>query len=63
MGLDSFMETVPIAAKRLGVTRQWLARLVKNGRIKGAKKGFGGYLVPADLKLDAVKAKRKEGAK
>ncbi|MGH8469366.1 MAG: helix-turn-helix domain-containing protein [Gammaproteobacteria bacterium] len=44
--------TVPEAAQRLGVTRQWVLALCAQGRVRGAKKIGRQWLIPAGAKVD-----------
>lgn len=44
--------TVVEAAKRLGVSRQWILRLCKDGRITGARKRGRDWLIPEGAKIE-----------
>jgi excisionase family DNA binding protein len=45
--MDDELITVPEAARRLGVTRQWILRLCAEGRIPAAKRIGRGWFLPA----------------
>lgn len=44
--------TVVEAAKRLGVSRQWILRLCKDGRVTGARKRGRDWLIPEGAKIE-----------
>lgn len=44
--------TVPEAASRLGVSRQWVLKLCNDGRIPGARKRGRDWLIPEGAKIE-----------
>ena len=52
------MITVSQAAQTKGVSRQYLARMCKRGRIKGAKLKYGLWLLPEKWEIVARKRGR-----
>lgn len=50
--------TVPEAARRLGVTRQWVFRLCQDGRITGARKIGRQWVIPAGAKIETLPGPR-----
>jgi excisionase family DNA binding protein len=43
---------LPEAARRLGVSRQWILKLCHDHRIRGARKVGRGWVIPEGAKID-----------
>lgn len=52
--MEEELITVPEAARRLGLSRQRIGQLCKQGRIPGAKQVGRQWVIPAGTKIEAL---------
>lgn len=50
--MEEDLITVPEVATRLGVSRQWILKLCRDGRITGARKPGRDWLIPEGSKIE-----------